>query len=490
MKNQNNIPLALTFDDVLLKPKYSTVLPREVDLSTQLSSKITLNIPFISAAMDTVTESAMAIALSREGGMGVIHKNLSIQQQALEVDIVKRSESGMILDPITISSDKNIEDALNMMKQYKISGVPVIDNTKLVGILTNRDIRFEENLKLKVKDRMTSSNLVTVPLGTTLDEAKSVLQKHRIEKLLVVGETGNLKGLITVKDIQKKEKYPNATKDMHGRLIVAAAIGTDKDVMDRVDALVDSNVDALVLDTAHGHSQGVLDVVKKIKIKHPDIDLIAGNVATSEGTKALIDNGADIIKIGIGAGSSCTTRIVAGVGVPQLTSVIECSDIAQKMNKKIISDGGMRFSGDISKSIAAGANAVMLGGIFAGTDESPGEIVLWEGRSYKVYRGMGSVAAMKSGSSDRYFQNLSDVKKLVPEGVEGLVPYKGLLGETVHQLVGGVKSCFGYCGSKNIEEFQNNIEFVRITSAGSVESHPHDMNITKDSPNYRNTNIK
>ena len=490
MKNQNNIPLALTFDDVLLKPKYSTVLPREVDLSTQLSSKITLNIPFISAAMDTVTESAMAIALSREGGMGVIHKNLSIQQQALEVDIVKRSESGMILDPITISSDKNIEDALNMMKQYKISGVPVIDNTKLVGILTNRDIRFEENLKLKVKDRMTSSNLVTVPLGTTLDEAKSVLQKHRIEKLLVVGETGNLKGLITVKDIQKKEKYPNATKDMHGRLIVAAAIGTDKDVMDRVDALVDSNVDALVLDTAHGHSQGVLDVVKKIKIKHPDIDLIAGNVATSEGTKALIDNGADIIKIGIGAGSSCTTRIVAGVGIPQLTSVIECSDIAQKMNKKIISDGGMRFSGDISKSIAAGANAVMLGGIFAGTDESPGEIVLWEGRSYKVYRGMGSVAAMKSGSSDRYFQNLSDVKKLVPEGVEGLVPYKGLLGETVHQLVGGVKSCFGYCGSKNIEEFQNNIEFVRITSAGSVESHPHDMNITKDSPNYRNTNIK
>ena len=487
---KKNIPLALTFDDVLLKPRYSTVLPKEVDLSTQLSNSITLNIPFISAAMDTVTESTMAIALAREGGMGVIHKNLSIQEQALEVDIVKRSESGMILDPITISSDRSIEDALTMMKQYKISGVPVIDNAKLVGILTNRDIRFEENLQLKVKDRMTSSNLITVPVGTTLDEAKSVLQKHRIEKLLVVGEEGNLKGLITVKDIQKKEKFPNATKDMHGRLIVAAAIGTDSDVMDRVDALVDSYVDALVLDTAHGHSQGVLDVVNKIKTKHPNIDLIAGNVATADGTQALIDNGADIIKIGIGAGSSCTTRIVAGVGIPQLTSVIECSEVAKKMNKKIISDGGMRFSGDISKSLAAGANSVMLGGIFAGTDESPGEVVLWEGRSYKVYRGMGSVAAMKSGSSDRYFQNSSDVKKLVPEGVEGLVPYKGLLGETVHQLVGGVKSCLGYCGSKNIQEFQKNAEFVRITSAGSIESHPHDMNITKDSPNYRNTNLK
>ena len=488
--NKKNIPIALTFDDVLLKPKHSTILPKQVDLSTQISNNIILNIPFISAAMDTVTESKMAIALAREGGMGVIHKNLSIKEQALEVDIVKRSESGMIMDPITISSDKSIEDALDMMQRYKISGVPVIDNAKLVGILTNRDIRFEENLKLKVRDRMTSENLITVPIGTTLDEAKSVLQKHRIEKLLVISDHGNLKGLITVKDIQKKEKFPHATKDIHGRLIVAAAIGTDASVMDRVDALVDSNVDALVLDTAHGHSQGVLDVVKKIKVKHPGIDLIAGNVATSEGTEALIDHGADIIKIGIGAGSSCTTRIVAGVGVPQLTSVMECSEVAKKMNKKIISDGGMRFSGDISKSIAAGADAVMLGGIFAGTEESPGEVVLWEGRSYKVYRGMGSVAAMKSGSSDRYFQNLSDAKKLVPEGVEGLVPYKGLLGETVHQLVGGVKSCFGYCGSKNIKEFQKNAEFVQITSAGFVESHPHDMNITKDSPNYRNSKLK
>ncbi len=483
-------PLALTFDDVLLKPQYSNVLPRDVDLSIELSKKIKLNIPFISAAMDTVTESEMAIALAREGGMGVIHKNLSIEEQAFEVDKVKRSESGMIIDPITISSDKSIEDALQMMKQYKISGVPVIDEDKLVGILTNRDIRFEQNLNLKVKDRMTSSELITVPEGTTLNDAKIVLQKHRIEKLLVVNNQGSLKGLITVKDIQKKERFPNASKDKHGRLIVAAAIGTDDSVLDRVSALVNNNVDALVIDTAHGHSQGVLDVVNKVKSKYSNIDLIVGNVATADGAKALIDHGADIIKIGIGAGSSCTTRIVAGVGVPQLTSVMECSEVVKKHNKKIISDGGMRFSGDISKSFAAGADAVMLGGIFAGTEESPGEIILWEGRSYKSYRGMGSIAAMKAGSSDRYFQNSRTANKLVPEGVEGLVPYKGLLGETVHQLVGGVKSCFGYCGAKNIEEFYQKSEFVQITSSGIVESHPHDMNITKDSPNYRKLNLK
>ena len=483
-------PLALTFDDVLLKPQYSNVLPRDVDLSIELSKKIKLNIPFISAAMDTVTESEMAIALAREGGMGVIHKNLSIEEQAFEVDKVKRSESGMIIDPITISSDKSIEDALQMMKQYKISGVPVIDKDKLVGILTNRDIRFEQNLNLKVKDRMTSSELITVPEGTTLNDAKIVLQKHRIEKLLVVNNQGSLKGLITVKDIQKKERFPNASKDKHGRLIVAAAIGTDDSVLDRVSALVNNNVDALVIDTAHGHSQGVLDVVNKVKSKYSNIDLIVGNVATADGAKALIDHGADIIKIGIGAGSSCTTRIVAGVGVPQLTSVMECSEVVKKHNKKIISDGGMRFSGDISKSFAAGADAVMLGGIFAGTEESPGEIILWEGRSYKSYRGMGSIAAMKAGSSDRYFQNSRTANKLVPEGVEGLVPYKGLLGETVHQLVGGVKSCFGYCGAKNIEEFYQKSEFVQITSSGIVESHPHDMNITKDSPNYRKLNLK
>jgi len=487
---KKNIPIALTFDDVLLKPLYSNILPREVDLSTKLSDNIYLNTPFISAAMDTVTESEMAIALAREGGMGVIHKNLTIESQALEVDKVKRSESGMILDPITISSKKSINDALIMMKRYKISGVPVIDKNKLVGILTNRDIRFEENLDLKVSDRMTSSNLVTVPVGTTLDEAKKVLQKHRIEKLLVVNETGSLTGLITVKDIQKKEKFPNASKDLHGRLIVAAAVGTDASYMDRASALIEKNVDALVVDTAHGHSQGVLDVVNKLKGKFSNIDIIAGNVATAEGTKALIDNGADIIKIGIGAGSSCTTRIIAGVGVPQLTSVMESSEIAKKLNKKIISDGGMRFSGDIAKSFAVGADAVMLGGMFAGTDESPGEIVIWEGRSYKKYRGMGSVAAMKEGSSDRYFQNIDESKKLVPEGVEGLVPYKGHIGENVHQLVGGVKSCFGYCGAKNIQEFHKKAEFIQITSSGIVESHPHDINITKDSPNYRKIQLK
>ncbi|MBI44618.1 MAG: IMP dehydrogenase [Candidatus Marinimicrobia bacterium] len=478
-------PLALTFDDVLLKPRYSNVLPKDVDLSTNLSDSIKLNIPFISAAMDTVTESDMAIALAREGGMGVIHKNLSIEEQAVEVDRVKRSESGMIIDPITISSNRSIRDALKMMKKYKISGVPVIDEDRLVGILTNRDIRFEENLDLKVKDRMTSSNLITVPVGTTLNDAKTVLQEHRIEKLLVVSDEGSLRGLITVKDIQKKERYPNASKDKHGRLIVAAAIGTDANVLDRVAALVENNVDALVIDTAHGHSQGVLDLINKVKSSYPTMDLIVGNIATVEAAEALIDNGADIIKIGIGAGSSCTTRIVAGVGVPQLTSVMECSEFVKKHNKKIISDGGMRFSGDIAKSFAAGADAVMLGGMFAGTDESPGEIILWEGRSYKAYRGMGSIAAMKAGSSDRYFQEASTSKKLVPEGVEGLVPYKGLLGETVHQLVGGVKSCFGYCGSKNIQEFYKKSEFVQITSSGIVESHPHDMNITKDSPNYR-----
>ena len=479
------IPLALTFDDVLLKPLHSNILPKEVDLSTQLSKNIHLNTPFISAAMDTVTESQMAIALAREGGMGVIHKNLTIENQALEVDKVKRSESGMILDPFTISSDRSIKDALIMMKRYKISGVPVIDNNKLVGILTNRDIRFEENLQLRVSDRMTSSNLITVSVGTTLDEAKKVLQKHRIEKLLVIDKLGSLKGLITVKDIQKKEKFPYASKDIYGRLIVAAAVGTDSSYMDRAAALIEKNVDALVVDTAHGHSQGVLDVVNKLKAKFPEIDLIAGNVATPEGTEALIDNGVDIVKVGIGSGSSCTTRIIAGVGIPQLTSVMECSKIAKKLDKKIISDGGMRFSGDISKSFAVGADAVMLGGMFAGTDESPGEIVIWEGRSYKKYRGMGSMAAMKDGSSDRYFQSIDESKKLVPEGVEGLVPYKGNIGETVHQLVGGVKSCLGYCGSKNLEEFYEKSEFVQITSSGIVESHPHDINITKDSPNYR-----
>ena len=487
---KNNIKLALTFDDVLLKPAHSTILPKEVDLSISLSSEIKLNIPFLSAAMDTVTESKLAIALAREGGMGVIHKNLSIEQQSLEVDKVKRSESGMILDPIIINSNLTIKDALNIMSNYKISGVPVVNDGKLVGILTNRDIRFETNFDLKVKDRMTSENLITVPEGTTLNQSKSVLQKHRIEKLLVVDSDGNLKGLITVKDILKKEEHPNAAVDKHGRLLVAAAVGVENSTMDRVSALYEKQVDAIVLDTAHGHSKSVLDLTKNIKNKFPKINLIVGNVATGTGTKALIDNGADIIKVGIGAGSSCTTRIIAGVGVPQLTAVMDAVEIANKYDKKIISDGGMRYSGDIAKSLAAGSVAVMLGSIFAGTKETPGEVVLWEGRSYKTYRGMGSIAAMKKGSHDRYFQDLNDSKKLVPEGIEGLVPYKGVLSETVAQLIGGVKSCFGYCGASNILDFHKKSEFISITSSGIVESHPHDINITQDSPNYRKPDFK
>ncbi len=486
----DKIRLALTFDDVLLKPAYSEVLPKEVDLSMKLSDDISLNIPFLSAAMDTVTESKLAIALARQGGMGVVHKNLSIEEQALEIDKVKRSESGMILDPITIKSNMTIKDALNIMASYKISGVPVVDKGKLIGILTNRDIRFETDHSLKVSDRMTSDNLITVSEGTTLNQAKTVLQKHRIEKLLVTNEDGKLVGLITVKDILKKEEHPNASLDQHGRLIVAGAVGIEASTVDRVAALVDKQVDAIVVDTAHGHSKSVLDMVSKVKAKFPNVILMAGNVATSDGTKALIDHGADIIKIGIGAGSSCTTRIVAGVGVPQLTSVMDSVEVAIKYNKKIISDGGMRYSGDIAKSLAAGAHAVMLGSIFAGTKETPGELVLWEGRSYKTYRGMGSVSAMKRGSHDRYFQDLDEAKKLVPEGIEGLVPYKGPLADTIIQLVGGVKSCLGYCGSKNIIDFHNKAEFIQITSSGIVESHPHDINITQDSPNYRKPDFK
>jgi len=483
MKNISE--LALTFDDVLLKPAYSSVLPKEVDLSIKLSDKLHLNIPFFSAAMDTVTECSLAIALARSGGVGVVHKNFSIENQALEVDKIKRSESGMILDPITIKPNLTIKDALNIMSTYKISGLPVEENNKLVGILTNRDIRFETNYDLEVKQRMTQDNLITVPMGTTLEDSKIVLQKHRIEKLLVVDDKGKLKGLITVKDILKKEDHPNAAVDKHGRLLAAAAVGIESNTLDRVAALVESQVDAIVVDTAHGHSQSVLKIVSKIKSEFPEIDIIAGNVATPEGTKALIDNGADIVKVGIGAGSSCTTRIIAGVGVPQLTSVLNCSEEANKLGKKIISDGGMRYSGDIAKSIAAGANAVMLGSIFAGLEETPGEVVLRDGRSYKSYRGMGSVAAMKEGSHDRYFQDLKNKKKLVPEGIEGLVPYKGNLSKTVDQLVGGLKSCFGYCGSKNIKDIHEKSEFIQITSSGIVESHPHDINITKDSPNYR-----
>ena len=475
---------ALTFDDVLLVPQMSSVLPKDVNISSRLTQNIQLNIPLISAAMDTVTESRMAIAMAREGGIGVIHKNLSIDNHVKEVDRVKRSESGMILDPVIITSGKTISDALEIMAHFHISGVPVVDDGKLVGILTNRDIRFETNLDLFVSDRMTGKNLITVKKGTTLNEAKSVLQKHRIEKLLVVDDAGALCGLITVKDILKKENHPNAGTDKHGRLLVAAAIGVSSDYMERAQALVSANVDALVVDTAHGHSKGVLETVKNLKSKLR-VDIIAGNVATAEGTQALIDVGVDAVKVGIGAGSSCTTRMIAGVGVPQLTAIIDAFECAQKNDIPIISDGGMRYSGDIAKSFAAGAETAMLGSILAGTNESPGEIILWEGRSFKSFRGMGSIAAMNEGSKDRYFQQNTESKKLVPEGIEGMVPYKGDVTEAIHQLMGGVRSSMGYCGTKSIKEFHKNIEFIRITGAGMKESHPHDINITKDSPNYQ-----
>ena len=475
---------ALTFDDVLLVPQLSSILPKDVDITSRLTRNIQLNIPLISAAMDTVTESQMAIAMAREGGMGVIHKNLSIENHAKEVDRVKRSESGMILDPVTITSRKTIREALDIMAHFHISGVPVVNDGKLVGILTNRDIRFETNMELLVSDRMTGKNLITVKKGTTLNEAKSVLQEHRIEKLLVIDDEGTLCGLITVKDILKKENHPNAGTDKHGRLLVAAAIGVSSDTMERAQALVNANVDALVVDTAHGHSKGVLETVKKLKSRL-NVDIIAGNVATAAGTQALIDAGVDAVKVGIGAGSSCTTRMIAGVGVPQLTAVMDAFESAQKNDIPIISDGGMRYSGDIAKSFAAGAETAMLGSILAGTNESPGEIILWEGRSFKSFRGMGSIAAMNEGSKDRYFQQNTESKKLVPEGIEGMVPYKGDVMETIHQLMGGVRSSMGYCGTKSIKEFHKNIEFIRITGAGMKESHPHDINITKDSPNYQ-----
>ena len=475
---------ALTFDDVLLVPQLSSILPKDVDITSRLTRNIQLNIPLISAAMDTVTESQMAIAMAREGGMGVIHKNLSIENHAKEVDRVKRSESGMILDPVTITSRNTIREALDIMAHFHISGVPVVDDGKLVGILTNRDIRFETNLELLVSDRMTGKNLITVKKGTTLNEAKSVLQEHRIEKLLVIDDEGTLCGLITVKDILKKENHPNAGTDKHGRLLVAAAIGVSSDTMERAQALVNANVDALVVDTAHGHSKGVLETVKKLKSRL-NVDIIAGNVATAAGTQALIDAGVDAVKVGIGAGSSCTTRMIAGVGVPQLTAVMDAFESAQKNDIPIISDGGMRYSGDIAKSFAAGAETAMLGSILAGTNESPGEIILWEGRSFKSFRGMGSIAAMNEGSKDRYFQQNTESKKLVPEGIEGMVPYKGDVMEAIHQLMGGVRSSMGYCGTKSIKEFHKNIEFIRITGAGMKESHPHDINITKDSPNYQ-----
>jgi IMP dehydrogenase len=485
----SKLKTGLTFDDVLLVPNHSTVLPKDVDLSAQFTNNIKLNIPLISSAMDTVTESKLAIALAREGGIGVIHKNMSIEKQAIEVDRVKRSESGMILDPVTITSNKTINDALEIMARFRISGVPVVDDGKLMGILTNRDIRFETNLDLLVSDRMTSENLVTVKQGTTLTEAKIVLQKYRIEKLLVVNNKGSLCGLITVKDILKKENFPLAAVDRYGRLLVAAAVGVGENTLDRVSALIDLNVDAIIVDTAHGHSEGVLKTLTEIKKQFSNIDVVAGNIATENAAKALIDAGADAVKVGIGPGSICTTRIIAGVGVPQLTAVMDVYNVASKLNIPVISDGGMRYSGDVAKSLAAGANTAMLGSIFAGTDESPGEVILWEGRSFKSYRGMGSIAAMKDGSKDRYFQDeTTDSRKLVPEGIEGMVPHKGPIRDTIHQLIGGIKSSMGYCGAKDLTTFKEVANFVRITGAGVKESHPHDINITKESPNYRKPN--
>lgn len=485
MKNRPPFELALTFDDVLLVPQESHILPREVNLQTRLTKKITMNIPLLSAAMDTVTESDMAVALAREGGIGIIHKNLSIEDQLLMVDRVKRSESGMIVNPVTLSIDKTIRDAKNVMANYHISGLPVVDKGKLVGIITNRDIRFETNDDLSIRDRMTSEKLVTVPQGTTLDEAKKVLQEHRIEKLLVVDNKGSLAGLITVKDIQKKEDFPNACKDKNGRLRVGAALGISGDATERALALSDAAVDVIVIDTAHGHSVGVLNAVTKIKKSVGDLQVIAGNVATANGAKALIDAGVDCLKVGIGAGASCTTRIVAGVGMPQLSGVMNCVDEAKKYDIPVIADGGIRYSGDLSKAIAAGAEVVMLGSILAGMDESPGEFILFEGRQYKSYRGMGSLGAMKEGSGDRYFQEGSEVTKLVPEGIEGMVPYRGPVKNTIHQLMGGLRSSMGYCGAKDIRDFHGKAEFIQTTAAGVKESHPHEVKIMKEAPNYQ-----
>ncbi|GIU81799.1 MAG: IMP dehydrogenase [Acidobacteria bacterium] len=477
----------LTFDDVLLIPDYSEVLPSEVDVRTKFSRNITINIPLCSAAMDTVTEAALAIALAQQGGIGVIHKNLSIEQQVEEVDKVKRSESGMIVDPVTIRDNASVSEALNIMERYKISGIPVInENGLLVGIITNRDLRFETRTNIPVSEVMTKQPLVTVPVGTTLEEAKIKLQEHRIEKLLVVNEEGQLKGLITVKDIQKAIKYPNAAKDSLGRLRVAAAIGATGDFLERAAALVEASVDALVIDTAHGHSSRVIEAVKKVKAKFPNIDVVAGNVATAEGTKALIDAGADAVKVGIGGGSICTTRIVTAAGVPQITAIFDAVEAAKGSGVPIISDGGIKFSGDITKAIAAGADCVMIGSLFAGTEEAPGEVILYQGRSFKSYRGMGSIGAMKSGSSDRYSQegNISD-SKYVPEGIEGRVPYRGKLADMVTQLVGGLRAGMGYTGCRNIAELQTKAKFIRITLAGLRESHVHDVIITKEAPNYR-----
>ncbi|NLC63097.1 MAG: IMP dehydrogenase [Thermoanaerobacterales bacterium] len=471
----------LSFDDVLVMPAKSEVVPKDVDVSTRLTDKIKLNIPIISAGMDTVTESRLAIAIAREGGIGVIHKNMSIERQAIEVDKVKRSEHGVIIDPFHLEPHNRISEALQLMERYRISGVPITENGVLVGIITNRDLRFEDQMEKKIEDVMTKDNLVTAPEGTTLDEAKEILKNHKIEKLPIVDKNFRLKGLITIKDIEKAIKYPNSAKDDNGRLMVGAAVGVSIGEDERLKALVEARVDVVVVDTAHGHSKGVIEAVSRIKAKYPELQIIAGNVATAEATRELIAAGADAIKVGMGPGSICTTRVVAGIGVPQVTAIYDCSCEASKYNVPVIADGGIKYSGDIVKAIAAGASTVMIGSLFAGTEESPGEIEIYKGRSFKVYRGMGSLGAMELGSKDRYFQE--NTKKLVPEGVEGRVPYKGPVSETVYQLIGGLRAGMGYCGARTIEELQN-AKFVRITPSGLKESHPHDIYITKESPNY------
>ncbi|HYP29043.1 MAG TPA: IMP dehydrogenase [Blastocatellia bacterium] len=482
-----DIPEALTFDDVSLVPARSDVLPHQADTTTHFTRNIPLNIPILSAAMDTVTESHLAIAIAQQGGIGVVHKNLSIDEQRDEVDKVKRSESGMIVDPVTMTPDRTISEAMELMDRYRISGVPIVTgNGHLVGILTNRDLRFETRLDLPISEVMTKENLITVPVGTTLNEARSILQRHRVEKLLVVDDDFRLKGLITVKDIQKAIKYPLAAKDNLGRLRVAAAIGATGDFLERAAELVRARVDALVIDTAHGHTEGVLSAIKKIKGRFPEIDLVAGNIATAEATKDLIIAGVDAVKVGMGPGSICTTRVVSGAGVPQVTAILDCARAARGSGVPVIADGGIKFSGDITKAIAAGADSVMIGSLFAGADESPGEIILFQGRSFKAYRGMGSLSAMKEGSRDRYGQaNESQVTKLVPEGIEGKVAHKGPLASLVHQLVGGLRAGMGYCGCRSIADLHEHARFIRVTSAGLRESHVHDVVITQEAPNYR-----
>lgn len=486
MLNEKIIGEALTYDDVLIIPNYSEVLPKDVNIQTRLTRQLNLNIPIISAAMDTVTESAMARAIAREGGLGVIHKNMSIERQAEEVDLVKRSESGMITKPITLTADKTVGDALQIMSKFRISGIPIVeDNGKLIGIVTNRDLRFNPDYKDKLENVMTKEKLVTAPLGTTLEDAEVILQKYRIEKLLVVDENYILKGLITVKDIQKKKQFPNSAKDTSGRLLCGAAVGVSNTTMERVEALVSAGVDVIFIDTAHGHSAGVINTLKLIKQTYPNLPVVAGNIGTAEAAQALIESGADALKVGIGPGSICTTRIVAGIGVPQLTAIFNVVSVAKKYGVPVIADGGIKQTGDISKAIAAGADTVMIGNLLAGHEESPGEKIIYERRAYKIYRGMGSLEAMKQGSADRYFQDVeSEISKFVPEGIEGRVPYKGNVSETIYQLVGGLKAAMGYTGCRTIEEFQQNTKFVRISHSSLIESHPHNVAITKESPNY------